>query len=328
MSVSLVEIGLELVRVILPVIIIIGVVGNSLNIAVLTRRALYHHACSRYFLAVAGNDLFYLALVLTNQLLISGYQINLENYSTFLCRMISYIGALSSFISPYLIVFATINRYCASSTNVQIRKFNSVRVSKWIIFIVIAVISLVLINILVLFDLQPTKGYYCTLPADSIYGQVYIIIQVFMYAVIPPSFMMFFGLMTIRNTNRPRIVPVVVSRYTRTEQQLARMLFLQVGVHILLTLPLCVTYLIAVLPNTISTTSTFSFASSITLILIACSYGSSFFLYLLSGRVYRKELIQLVHTIFRIRRGNQIEPQVNGSISLRVTATVRPRLTP
>src|SRR5690242_7150617 len=104
---------------------------------------------------------------------------------------------MGSFISPYMIVVASIDRYCASSTNGEIRKFSSVQVSKWVIGSVITVLSLFFINVLVMINIQPTKGFICLLQADTIYSHVYVITQVFLYAAIPPILMMFFGLMTI-----------------------------------------------------------------------------------------------------------------------------------
>jgi hypothetical protein len=131
--------------------------------------------------------------------------------------------------------------------------------------------------------------------------------------------------MTIRNLQQTNVVAVAVSRFNRTEHQLARMLFFQVTVHILLTLPSSITYLISALPNTIRTTSTFSFASIITQLIFSCSYATPFFLYLLSGRLYRKELFQLIYKIFRIRcRNHQIGPSEAQNTVVPPVTTVHP----
>jgi hypothetical protein len=315
MSDSLVQTGTQIVRAILPVTIVIGILGNSINIVALTRPALYQHACSRYFLALASNNLFYSGVILIHRLLSSGYQINLSNYSVAACKIVTYISTISAFLSPYLIVLASIDRYSASSTSAQIRKFSNVRVTQWMIFITFAVFSLIFINILVLFNIQQERGISCAVQNHSIYSQVYIIAQVFLFAVAPPSLMILFGVMAIQNSNRSRVIQVAASRYNRTEHQLARMLFLQVSVHILLTLPSSVIYLMTNLPNTISTTSTFSFISTIFSLLFNFSYVTPFFLYVLAGRIYRTELSKLAYTTFRIRYCNQITP-TNQSIAL------------
>jgi len=327
MSDSLLQIGTQILRAILPVIIIVGVVGNLFNIAVLTRPALYNHSCSRYFLALASNNLFYSSIFFTYRLLATGYQIDPSNYSIISCKIINYIYILSSFLSPYLIVCASIDRYCASSTSAQIRKFSHIRVTKWMIFIVVTVFSLIFINVLVLADLHQERGFTCAIQANTIYSQVYIIIQVFLFAAVPPSLMALFGFMTIQNSHRSRVVPVAASRYNRTEHQLARMLFLQVSAYILLTLPSSIIYLMSALPNTIRTTLIFSFASTICQLFFNCSYVMPFFLYLLSGHIYRKELIRLIYTKLRIRCGDPVEPSIDQNIVVPVILSVYPQST-
>ena len=293
MSDSLVQLGIQILRITFPVIIVVGIVGNAFNLLVLTRRTLYRHACSRYFLALAINNLLYSSFISGYRLLASGYQLNLSNLSLIACKLTTYISTLVAFLSPYLIVCASLDRYCASSASPAIRRFSSVRTAKRLIFAVLAFFSLLFINIIVIVDLKGETTMKCLLQANSTYSQVYIVIQVFLFAIVPPSLMIIVGLMTIHNSSRPRVAPIAASRFYRTERQLARMLFVQVGTHIILTLPASVTYLISVLPNTVKTTILFSFISTIGQIFFNCAYTTAFFLYLLSGRIYRRELIRL-----------------------------------
>ena len=306
MSDSLTQTSVQVVQIIAPVIIIVAVVSNLVNIAVFTRPALYHHACSRYLLALAANNLYLSSCGLTLALLADGYYINPLNYSVITCKILYYINTTSAFISPYLIVLASIDRSFATSTNVGIRRFSSVRVAKWMIFMIISLFSVFFINVLVLFDLHQERGLGCVLLTDTLYSQVYSITQFFLFAVVPPSLMILFGVMTIHNTKRVRVVPLAVSRFNRTEHQLVRMLFLQVSVHILLTLPTSVGYLMSTLSNTFRYSSTFSFIFTMLLWAHHCSYGTPFFLYLLFGRIYREELIRLLYRALRIRRDNRI----------------------
>jgi len=324
MSDPRVEIGIQLLRCILPVIITVGIVGNLLNIVVFTRRILYHHACSRYFLALASNNLFYSSIILIYRLLASGYQIDLSNYSMAACKLVNYISTITSFLAPYFIVCASMDRYSISSINALIRQFSSIRIARRMILLVITVFLLFFINILIIATIQPEAGFNCVVQANNLYSQIYIITQVFLFAVVPPSLMIFFGLMTIRNLHQTNVVPIAVLRFNRTEHQLARMLFVQVTVHIFLTLPTSVTYLISALPNTIRTTSTFSFASTICQLFFHCSYVTSFFLYLLSGHMYRKELFRLAYKVFEFRCGSQVAPSKDQNTVLPAIATNYP----
>ena len=313
---SLATLGTLLLRYILPFIIVIGTVGNTLNIIILTHPSLCRHACSRYFLALAINNLFYSSVALIHRLLSSGYQLNVSNSSLIACKMISYINTLNAFLSPYLIVLASIDRYCASSTSARIRSFSSIRVAKWSIGGIFLFYVLFFIHIIILADLQNADGAICRVQADTTYAQFYILLQVFLFAVVPPFGMAFFGFLTIHHTNRTRIAPIAMSRFYRTEKQLAQMLFLQVGIHIFLTLPASITYLIQALPNPIRTTKIFIFISVICQLLFNASYTTAFFSYVLSGRIYRGELIRLVFKTFNIRRENQIQPSADQNTTI------------
>ncbi|CAF3965475.1 unnamed protein product [Rotaria sp. Silwood2] len=207
------------------------------------------------------------------------------------------------------------------------RKFSSVHVAQWMIFIIVTTLSFFSIYILVEANLQGEKGYICAVQTSSIVSQVYRIIQVFLFAVVPPSLMTIFGVMTIQNSNRSRVMQVTTSRHNRTEHQLVRMLLLQVSAHVLLTLPASVTYLMSALLNRIQITSTFFFISTICQLLFDSSYVTSFFLYLLSGRIYRKELIRLIYKIFKVRLGNHVTPSENRNTIVPVASLIHPQST-
>jgi hypothetical protein len=311
MTDSLIQIATELTRVIVPIIMFIGIVGNSLNIAVLTRPALYNHACSRYFLAVACNNLFFTSVILTYRLLADGYQRDVTKVSLLSCKLVTYIFQISLLSSAYFIVLASIDRYCASSMNVHLRKFSNVKVTRWMILFIIILMMLFYINTLFLIDLRPTDTFGCHIRGDTIYKQVYPVMQVILFTIIAPGLMAFFGIMTIRNTKRLHVVPAALSRHRRTENQLAGMLLLQVSTHIVLVMPTAVTYLMLVLPNPIASTPTFYLARMVTQFFLYLSFTTPFFLYLISARTYRKELVQLLYRTFRVRGITQIYPNTN-----------------
>jgi hypothetical protein len=57
MSIKIVLLGVQLVRVILPINIFLGLLGNSLNIIVPTRPTLYNSGSNHHFLALGINNL-------------------------------------------------------------------------------------------------------------------------------------------------------------------------------------------------------------------------------------------------------------------------------
>jgi uncharacterized membrane protein YidH (DUF202 family) len=303
---SFIQLAIQLPRIIAPFIIVLGVVGNSVNIVVLTRSALYNHACSRYFLALASNNLFLSSAFLVNRLLITGYQLDVTKISVLSCKLVQYVTGVSVVISPYLIVLASMDRYCASSTSTQRRKFSNVRVTRWALVSIVVLVALYYINYLVLIDLRKDDSLGCAIRGDTIYKQVYPITQCFVFAVIPPCLMGFFSGMTICNIKHVCLLPRVAARYRRTENQLVRMLLLQVGTYIVLTLPLSIAYLILVLPNSTKVTPKFKFAYLICQLVYYFSCVTAFILYFLSADIYRKECIRLIYNIPRIYHGIRI----------------------
>ncbi|CAF1227864.1 unnamed protein product [Adineta steineri] len=306
MTDSLIQLAIQMTRAIVPIIILVGIIGNSLNIAVLSRPSLYNHACSRYFLALACNNLFYTSTMMIYRLLADGYQLDITKVSPISCKLIVYTFQTCGILSQYFVILASIDRYCASSSNVYLRKFSNVKVTRWAVLFVMMIIMLFYINTAVLIDLRTTDSYGCRVRGDTIYKQAYSIIQVILYAIIAPILMAIFGMMTIYNTKKVRVAPIIVSRHRRTENQLAFMLMIQVIVNIILTMPTCVTYLMLIMSLSIQTTSTFYFVRTISQLLLYFSFTTPFMLYVVSARVYRKELIQFMCRLLRLRNSNLI----------------------
>ncbi|CAF0809363.1 unnamed protein product [Adineta steineri] len=306
MSTSLAEITTKLTLIVLPVIIVAGVVGNSLNIIILNRPNLRSHACSKYFSALASNNLIYSVFII-DYFLSNGFNINGVMVSNALCKIFQYIGSVCSFLSPYFIVLASIDRFCASSSNAALRRFSNIVVAKYFILIVVIYSLLWYINILVLYELQ-NDGYGCALRSKTVFNQVFLLIQSFLFAAIPPVLMLMFGFLTIYNATRSRVLQQVTRSYRRTEAQLIRMLFFQVVIYILLNTPLCILYLMLIIPSSFIPTAQFFIAFTVTQIFFHLSYTTPFFLYILSARVYRDELIHLISKVFRLRRRVRIQP--------------------
>ena len=312
MSDSIIQLGVQLTRIFVPIIIVSGIVSNLLNIILLTRPALIHHTCSLYFLASAISNLFYSSFLLIYNLLADGYQLDPAKYSIFFCKLISYFLNLCPNLSVYFIVLASIDRYCASSINVQRRRFNDLRIARRAIGILISILALFFIGILIAFDISHNGVVLCTIQSDKLFNQIFLLLNLILYVIIAPVSMIFFGFLTIYNTKQLRFfTPVRISRYRRTERQLSRMLLLQVATHSILTLPFCITFFMLILPSPIRFTIKFAFAYVICKIPFYLTVTTAFFLYVLSGRVYRYELIRLYNKVFQFRRA--IHPILNNN---------------
>jgi hypothetical protein len=167
------------------------------------------------------------------------------------------------------------------------------------------------INTAILIDLRTTDTFGCRIRGDTIYKQVYPVMQIVAFAIIAPGLMALFGIMTICNTKLVRVIPTAVSRHRRTENQLAATLLIQVCTYIVLIVPTCVTYLILVFPNPIQTTTVFYLACMMSQLSLYSSFVTPFFLYVISARTYRKELVLLFYKVLQLRGATQIYPTTN-----------------
>ena len=320
MVIPLVELAQQISRIVIPIIIVVGIISNLINILVLTRPALYHHACSRYFLALAASNLFYCGVILVYRLLADQYQINPARNSNGLCKFIVYAGHMGIFLAPSFIVLASIDRWCVSSSSVRLRRFSSVKTAGWMILCTTVVFALIFGNSLIAVDLRDTDPFGCSIRADTLYKQVYVFVQVGIMSIIVPCLMIVFGLLTIYNINKARVEPAAISRERRTGNQLIRMLLLQVSIHIILNLPSSVTYLIFVLPNDIKYTPDFLVATIFSILPFHVSYITAFFLYVISAQVYRKELIRLFNRIVRPNARNQVHSLTHANNAIPMTS--------
>lgn len=305
------EITIQLARSVIPVIMTLGIVGNSINIAILMRPNLYHHSCSRYFLALSISSLAYSVINLTYRLLIDGYKIEPTRSSLVTCKLLVYITQLCIPLAPYFIVVASFDRFCASSTNARIRQFSHVRVSRWVILLVVIVFALFYINSSVVVDLRPEDGLGCRNRGDSLYKQTFTITQCVVYAIVAPTLMALFGFLTIYNAKQVGNGRILASRTRRTEGQLIIMLLLQVSTHIVLTMPASIIYAMLVLPTGYKGTRLISFVYFVCNLACHLSYASAFPLYFLSARIYRQEFLRLVSRVLKIPLDHRIGPITN-----------------
>ncbi|CAF1521379.1 unnamed protein product [Adineta ricciae] len=297
------DITIKLAQILLPIIILIGFIGNSLNILILTRSTLKKHACSHYFLSLASNNLIY-SFVLIHYFLANRYNINGQLFSLVSCKILTFLNNLCSLLSPYFIVLASIDRYFASSSNVHMRQWSTKRIARRLILLTVLSCTLISIHDLILTDLRPDI-YGCSLPSNTNYNKFFIIFRIILYTSVPPCLMIIFGLLTIYNTTRSQINRQVTVRYRRTESQLLRILLVQVITYIILNMPLSIIYLMLSLPTGYIPTSKLFFAFRLVSFPFHFSFATPFFLYILSSSIYKEELIQL---IFKLLHRRQIHP--------------------
>ena len=254
----------------LPIIIIFGVIGNLSNIYIFTRPALFR-SCSIYFLTGAINGLVLLLFGTTTRWLGHTYpQLDATSYSLFYCRFRNYLMNVIYDLAPYFTACVTIDRFCSSSVNANIRRFSSRPKLAYIVIIFIIITTFIayfhnLIYYTIINDFCQTEpGFYTRF--FSFFTTIYYCVAFFSILI--------FGLWTVHNVKqqRRRIEPMrhrithADRKHLRNDGQILMMLFIHVACYTLLAVPFHITLIVAAVDPFIITDSTFLFIQRITII--------------------------------------------------------------
>ena len=186
----------------IPLLIYVsGIIGNLLNVSVLSRRALRSNPCAFFFLASSLAGLLAIISGLTTRLT-AGWAVDLSETNGWLCKTRIFVLFVSRTTVVGLLVCAAVDRWCSSSLNVQRRNRSTLRNAQRGLILVI--IFSVLLNGPLLYCYEanqigtPARCYgfsdTCRLYTDLSYT--------FGTIVVPSLLMLLFGLLTIRNVRR------------------------------------------------------------------------------------------------------------------------------
>ena len=303
-SVEQSEFALYFNRWVLLITLIVGVGGNLINLGVFIRPVFNHHVCSWYFFALAMNNLIYSMTLVLYRSLTDGLEIQLARNSFSYCQGMSYFRTFCTGLSHYLTVLAAIDRFCASSMNPHLRRFNTFQVLPWTIVGVIVFFALFTTGTPIVVELNHSDGLGCNVRFTSTFNRCYLILQFLLFVIIAPGLMSLFIALTIRNRRLLGDLSTAVSRCRRMEHHLTGMLILLVITHLILSLTESIEYAVLFQPSRfqpIFVTQAFTRVS------IYLSYILPIVWYLMVGREYRRELNKMIPFLARCSRHRQID---------------------
>lgn len=282
------------------------VITNILNACVFSRQALRSSSCTYYFLASIPPVLAYVVVTPLNTILI--YTINFRLHGTpVTCKLVQYTVYGSPLLYESMLVCASVDRFCSSSNSVRLRRFSQVPIARKFILGV---------WILILLYMSPFMAAYCydyssslsnkCLASTSTLAAVYLMTRVVLYYFAIPIILAIFDALTINNirTQTRRVTVVHQVNYSRrTEGQLTRMLIIQVIVYFLFFTSAGITYIIVTFVSSMNT-SYYNTIRTLTVVWQQGGFFTTFFLYTLTGKVYRQELRKMF-------RYDQIRAQIS-----------------
>lgn len=214
-------------------LLIIGVIGNILNVYVFSRPHLLQNNCVLYFLISSLFNLITLFFGVFIRCLI-GYKIDLTYNSSIFCKLRYYCVYVSQSISLWLIVFACIDRYLSSSMNIIHRRLLNRKKHYYSILCIILFSLLSYLPVFYCFDASILTNDYCLTKSQAcsfVDTASFLIFNSFL----PPSLMLIFGCGMLMNIKKSRqrvehvqINNLVINKLIRRDRQLISMLLLQV----------------------------------------------------------------------------------------------------
>lgn len=275
-----------------PLQFVLTIVANGLNICILRSSTLRSSPCTYYFLAYAWLNIIYASMICPTQFL-RGFGIDWADGRVG-CKLHYYVLFMIPHQANFMLLLATFDRYFSSSKSRHLHLRSSLRLAKISVLIGSIIPMLYMAPMMIIYSYNPI-GKKC-LPESNTLILMYTCGQLIIFYVLIPSIMFIMGILTIRNIRRPlshRILVVGSWRNRRTEGELTRMLILQFTVHLILILPFGIIYgLNFFMPST--RTPMIKAIRFVSVLWQQCDYFVSFFLYVLSGNIYRREMFRIL----------------------------------
>ncbi|CAF1121909.1 unnamed protein product [Rotaria sp. Silwood1] len=299
-------------------VFIFGIIGNLLNIIVLSQPILRRNPCVFYFLGSSAASLGIILIGLPSRMIAGNVSSDPTNTSSYFCKLRIFLLYSFRTTSTWLLVFATIDRWFLSSTKIHRRRLSSHKIAYYNIIIICCLSFILWIEAIFCYDADidqaPIRCYgksnSCRIFNDIVYASSTV--------AIPSSLMLIFGLLTIRNINRSRRTSRVFfspissvgqgsskrrRRIRRTEVSLTCMLLLQVISLTLCSVPQAIhqfylTFTIDMDKNPLHKAIE-NFIVNFNFSLTYVGNAIPFYIYTLNSTAFRQTFIRLIHSTIR-----------------------------
>ncbi|CAF0852573.1 unnamed protein product [Adineta steineri] len=287
---------------------ILGLAGNIFSILIFTRPSLVKNPCSIYLLSSAIANLGFIIFGIMAHFLSQGFGIDPSTYNLAYCRIRYFILNISLFLSIWFVTLAGIDRYCVSSRNIRRRQLSNVKYARYIVVLTTLFFLVLYCHELVFFTIeQLSTGPFCYAQSGT-YRIFHDFLYFVVYCLIPPIIMIIVGFGIVYNIHQARgqIHPLTTNNMNtnqlrKNNRQLVKMLLIQFIVTVSLILPLAIDKLYSTCTQNVIKSlyrlTIENFIQQILQLFININGSISFFVFTLSGSVYRKEMGRIIGKI-------------------------------
>ncbi|CAF0965882.1 unnamed protein product [Adineta ricciae] len=299
---------------------IFGMVGNVLNIFVLSQRSLRSNPCAWLFLISSIANLIVILSGLTTRI-VSYWTVDIIDTTGWICKTRVYVLYVSRTIASWLIILATIDRWLLSSLSARRRRLSTLKYAQHGTILVICLAVMIFSPLLYCYEANlmntPLKCYTRSIVCRIFADQTYITITI----ILPLILMFLFGFMTMSNVRRSKHrvqTPLLLrTRHTLNEndirlhrfrfidRHLLIMLLVQISFFALLTVPQAFQQIYSTMTrNNGKSSLQITIENAVFSFVILLSYlasGVPFYIYTLcGGRVFREAFFVFLRRIKQI----------------------------
>ncbi|CAF2344801.1 unnamed protein product [Rotaria sp. Silwood2] len=222
-----------------------GIIGAFWNILSFRHYSLRSSSYCTYMLFASITSLIHISFALSDRVIEKGFKIHWTANSASWCKIRYYVANCTSLITLSCFVFSAIDRFFSTCRQIKWRRLNSVFIARHIC--VFFIIFWMLITIPTLIYAKPIQftldKRLCNYSSIIWLKIITYFFYLCCYGIFPWIFMSLFGYLTLKNIRQIRnrrigtLPSVVLSRMARIDDQLSSMLFLQIIVCIVSSMP-------------------------------------------------------------------------------------------
>ena len=302
----LVQIPVLLHRYVVPILFVIGNLGNVINFLIFFKRSWRKNVCVFYFIICGLSNILFINSTLFGSIFTLGFYLSVFHTNIFLCKLFHYVSYLSSMYYPTLLICASFDRLLLSSQNVDTRLYSSKRLAYLFVstnFVLWTVFSM---HILVRVHIQQVDvdQYICTYDLSPFYRN-FIMYSTLIISVVVLLVLIILSMLAFKNVRHIRANRSSKRNQIRTmhkkDFQLLRCLFIHNIVYLISSVVIVVGVNYTVTFDYTRATATQeavnTFLNNFGAFLHYIPYCTSFFIFIYESRAFRQEVKHMVYKL-------------------------------
>ena len=286
---------------------VIGLIANTLVIIVIVKGSLSHMVFMSILmlLAITDNVTLCVSNLLHRQLF--G---RIFGESVLICHILSFLAPWSGFLSSWLIVLISAERFIAVFFPLKVHIYFTLKRSYVLMVLIVMISCLGSVSYLFVVNIDVKDGYpYCQFKWTSVnIGLAHIILSGLLYSILPFSIITILNIFIVRKLrSKKRFNLQNPKRVSSRDKSLVIMMFAICTVFAVTTFPISLLLLITSSIQQVHLSNRNAFSEwfyVFSVVLATINHGVNFFFYCITGTVFRKALFRL----FRCNKTQNNDP--------------------